>query len=179
MLRWNQTMKLRKAWVALAAGVMLLAASASSAVAATPPQLSVTTLDGKTFKLSAERGKWVIVNFWATWCSPCIAEMPAISKFVATHRDVTAIGLAWDRTPRAEIVKFVQKHPVDYPLAQVDPDNPHIPFAVPRGLPTTYLVAPDGQVARHFIGPVTARLLTQAIAAARAKTASPPPPQAK
>lgn len=141
--------------------------TSTHAATATRPQLVVTTLAGKTFDLAAERGKWVVVNFWATWCSPCIAEMPDISRYVATHKDVRAIGLAWDRAPRADIVAFAKKHPVDYPLAQVDVDRAPGGFAAPAGLPMTYLVAPDGHVAHQFVGPVNAKLLDAAIAAAR------------
>ena len=78
-----------------------------------------TTLDGKTFDLAAQRGHWVIVNFWATWCVPCIKEMPDISRFVATHKNVSAIGLAYDDSDPADIKAFVAKHPVVYPIAQV------------------------------------------------------------
>src|SRR5471030_1975971 len=53
------------------------------------PTLHVTTLDGKPYDLSAQRGKWVIINYWATWCVPCIKEMPDISNFVSTHKNVT------------------------------------------------------------------------------------------
>lgn len=142
----------------------------AAASATAPPALVIQTLDGKTFNLANKRGKWVIVNFWATWCSPCIAEMPAISKFVGAHKNVAAIGVAWDRSPRADIVKFVQKHPVDYPLAQPDLDHPPGGFPAPAGLPDTYLIAPDGSVAKHFIGPVNRKLLTAAIAAHAGKT---------
>lgn len=148
--------------LALACAPVCGLAGAPSAEAG--PQLVIRTLNGKTFDLAAERGKWVIVNFWATWCSPCIAEMPAISRFVAAHKDVAAIGLAWDRSPRDEIVKFAKKHPVDYPLAQVDMDHPPADFAAPEGLPATYLIAPDGRVAHYFIGPVNAEMLAAAMA---------------
>ena len=147
--------------------VLLLALRAPGAAAVPPaaqhPALVVTTLDGKTFDLAAERGKWVVVNFWATWCSPCIAETPAISKYVTAHKDVAAIGLAWDRSPRSDVVAFARAHPVRYPLAQVDPD--HVPkgLSAPAALPTTYLIAPDGKVAKQFLGPIDAKELDAAI----------------
>jgi thiol-disulfide isomerase/thioredoxin len=119
------------------------------------PGLHVTTLDGKTFDLAAQRGKWVIVNYWATWCVPCIKEMPDISHFVATHKNVAAIGLAYDDSELADIKAFVVKHPVVYPIAQVTLDKPLKDFDEPRGLPTTYLIGPDGKVAKHIVGPIT------------------------
>lgn len=128
-----------------------------SAQAAMPerPSLHVTTLDGQTFDLSAQRGKWVIVNYWATWCVPCIKEMPDISRFVATHKNVVGIGLAYEDSEPAEIKDFLLKHPVVYPIAQVTMDHPPKDFDEPRGLPTTYLISPDGKVAKHIVGPVT------------------------
>ena len=132
-------------------------AFAMPAQAAMPaqPTLRVTTLDGKTFDLAAQRGKWVIVNYWATWCVPCIKEMPDISRFVAAHKNVVAIGLAYEDSEPADIKAFLAKHPVVYPIAQVTLDQPLKDFDEPRGLPTTYLIGPDGKVAKHIVGPVT------------------------
>lgn len=140
-----------------AAVLAVALAFAMPAQAAMPerPTLHVTTLDGKTFDLAAQRGKWVIVNYWATWCVPCIKEMPDISRFVAAHKNVVAIGLAYEDSEPADIKAFLAKHPVVYPIAQVTLDRPLKDFDEPRGLPTTYLIRPDGKVAKHIVGPVT------------------------
>ena len=146
-------------------GLLLAALLALPAHAAMPvqPTLHVGTLDGKTFDLAAQRGKWVIVNYWATWCVPCIKEMPDISQFVRTHANVRAIGLAYEDSDKADIQAFLAKHPVSYPIAQVSLDDSPKDFDEPRGLPTTYLIAPDGHVAKRFVGPVTGQSLDAAI----------------
>src|SRR5438128_11607361 len=107
-------------------GLLLLAgASFGFAATAAKPALSVNTVDGGTFDLSAQSGKWVIVNFWATWCSPCLKELPDISAFVAAHKDkVAAIGLDFEDAEKDEIEQFLKKHPLSYPVAQVDIDHP-------------------------------------------------------
>jgi thiol-disulfide isomerase/thioredoxin len=157
--RTSRSSMLKSAALALA---LAIAAPLHAAMPA-QPTLNVTTLDGKTFDLSAQRGKWVIVNYWATWCVPCIKEMPDISHFVSTHKNVTAIGLAYDDSDPADIKAFVTKHPVVYPIAQVTLDKPLKDFDEPRGLPTTWLIGPDGKVAKRFIGPITPQLLSAAI----------------
>ena len=140
----------------------LLAAPAYAAMPA-QPSLKVTTLDGKPYDLSAQRGHWVIVNFWATWCVPCIKELPEISQFVTSHPDIRAIGIAYDDTDPADIRAFLDKHPVSFPVAQVTMDKPLTDFDEPRGLPTTYLIGPDGKVAKHSTGPITPAALSAAI----------------
>lgn len=152
---------------ALAASAPVASGAAQAAETAQRPALKIQTLDGGSFDLAAQRGKWVIVNFWATWCSPCIKEMPDISEFVAGRKDVAAIGLAYEDTDKAEVEAFAKAHPVKYPLAQVDVYQPPADFEKPRGLPTTYLIAPDGSVAKKFTGPITATDLDKAIAAAK------------
>jgi thiol-disulfide isomerase/thioredoxin len=146
----------------LAACLLTPALPADAAMPA-QPALKVTTLAGQPFDLSAQRGHWVIVNFWATWCVPCIKEMPGISHFVASHADVRAIGLAYEDSDKADIQAFLAKHPVSYPIAQVTLDNAPKDFDEPRGLPTTWLIAPDGRVAKRFVGPVTGQSLAAAI----------------
>ena len=130
------------------------------------PALRVTTLDGKPWDIVQHRGRWVVVNFWATWCAPCLKEMPDLSALDAMREHVEVIGLAYEEIEPAALRAFLAKHPVAYPVAVIDVYEPPADFATPRGLPTTYLIAPDGKVAKHFLGPVTAADLEAAIAAA-------------
>ena len=127
------------------------------------PNLQVSTIDGKAYDLKAHRGQWVVVNFWATWCGPCLKEMPELSALDAMREHVEVIGLAYEEIEPAEMQAFLQKHPVVYPVAILDVYDPPRDFATPRGLPTTYLIAPDGKVAKHFLGPVTAAEIDSAI----------------
>ena len=147
--------------------VLFLALTAGAAVAATAakPTLVVTTLDGGSFDLSKQSGKWVIVNYWATWCSPCLKELPDISAYVTAHKEtVAAIGLDFEDTDKVDVEKFLKTHPLSYPVAQVDVDNPPKDFDTPKGLPNTYIIAPDGHVAKAFTGPITAKNLDAVIA---------------
>ena len=130
------------------------------------PTLKLATVDGGEYDLAARRGKWVVVNFWATWCSPCLKEMPELSALDAMREHVEVVGLAYEDIAPADLQAFLKDHPVVYPVAIVDVYDPPKDFATPRGLPMTYLLDPDGKVAKQFLGPVTAREIESAIAAA-------------
>jgi len=136
------------------------------------PTLQVTTVDGASYDLSQHRGKWVVVNFWATWCAPCLKEMPELSALDAMREHVEVVGLAYEEIEPADMQAFLQKHPVVYPIAILDVYAPPADFATPRGLPMTYLIAPDGKVAKQFLGPVTAKDIEGAIAKAGGTTAT-------
>ena len=156
--------------IALAA-LVALAACKREAPAATPtsveyPRLSVQTLDGGTFDLAAHRGKWVVVNYWATWCSPCLQEMPELSALDAMREHIQVVGLAYEDNTAEAMREFMVQHPVVYPIALLDVYNPPADFDTPRGLPLTYLIAPDGKRVRKYTGPVTARMLEEGIAEA-------------
>jgi len=150
--------------VALLAFAALRAAETQPAVPPEMPKLSLATIDGKSFDLAQQGGKWVVVNFWATWCAPCLKEMPDLSRLDREHADLVVVGLAFEEIEKDELVKFVAAHPVDYPIALVDVYAPPADFPVPRGLPTTWLIGPEGRVAEHWLGPVTSEQILKAVA---------------
>ncbi|KGQ19532.1 Thioredoxin [Lysobacter dokdonensis DS-58] len=130
------------------------------------PTLVIPTVDGKRFDLASHRGKWVVVNFWATWCGPCLKEMPALSALDTMREHIDVVGLAYEDTTPQEMQAFLKKHPVSYPIAMVDVYDPPKDFETPAGLPMTYLIGPDGKVAKRFVGPVEPHDIEAAVAAA-------------
>ncbi|MBS0462121.1 MAG: TlpA family protein disulfide reductase [Proteobacteria bacterium] len=119
------------------------------------PTLKVTTFDCGSFDLAQQRGRWVLVNFWATWCGPCLEEMPALSRLAQSRKDVVVIGLdSEDGIDAPTLAAFIKQHAPAYPIAVVDPYHPPADFESPRALPTSYLIGPDGVVVQKFLGPV-------------------------
>jgi len=128
------------------------------------PSLQVTTLTGEPYDLAEHRGHWVVVNFWATWCTPCLKEMPELSELHARRGDINVVGLAYEEIEAEEMRAFLDQRPVTYPVALVDVNNPPPDFTTPRALPTTYLIGPDGKLARQFLGPISAERIERVVA---------------
>ena len=121
-------------------------AFASATVGNPAPALDVPELDGQTFDLSAQHGKVVIVNFWATWCPPCREEMPALDAFYRRYhgQGLEMIGVSADRPhDRSDVTKVMQSY--SYPAAMLD-DAKVNDFGTPDALPMTVVVDGNGVV---------------------------------
>jgi thiol-disulfide isomerase/thioredoxin len=129
-------------------------------------KLQVQTLDGKTWHAKNHRGRFVVVNFWATWCKPCVKEMPDFQA-LSQRSDVSVLGLAYEEAEDKALLAFLKKVKVTYPVSKVDVYAPlPAPLEVPRGLPTTLVFDRNGDLLKKFLGPVTKADLEQTINAA-------------
>jgi thiol-disulfide isomerase/thioredoxin len=137
--------------------LMLLAASPLHAVyeSEEPVDFTLQQLHGDAISLSDYRGKWVVLNYWATWCSPCRKEIPELSELNEARTDVRVLGLAFEDTEIENFDEFLKEFHPSYPLLLVDVYAPPEPFGAPRVLPTTIILNPDGAPVKTFLGPVT------------------------
>jgi len=139
--------------------------SESPLVGRTVPALAGETLDGGSFDIDAQRGRWVVVNFFATWCAPCRVEHPELIDFEEAHRaagDVALVSVVYRDTETA-ITDFFAENGGEWPVMLDEDGRAPVDFGVVK-VPETYLVDPTGRVAAKFTGGVTQAGLDDAIA---------------
>jgi thiol-disulfide isomerase/thioredoxin len=118
----------------------------------------LTDTAGKRHALDEYKGRWVVVNFWATWCVPCIQEIPEIAEFARTYPRVAVIGVAMDADNPAKVKQFAQKTGHNYPLVLAD-DRVEKQLGEPKALPTTRVYDPGGKVVYDRPGRVDVKAL--------------------
>jgi peroxiredoxin len=117
------------------------------------PEFSLATPDGKKISLKDLTGKTVFLNFWATWCTPCREEMPAMEKLYQEYKDKNFVVLAINvKDRKQEALNFVKELKLTYPIA-FDPEAQVASLYGAWGLPTTYLIGPKGQGLARGWGP--------------------------
>jgi thiol-disulfide isomerase/thioredoxin len=118
-----------------------------------------TDIHGTSIDLDSYRGKWVVINYWATWCPPCLEEIPELILFYEAHKDDDAVvvGISMDEASVTTLSRFVDENMMSYPIVQMRSDMPMI-GNVP-GLPTTYMIDPTGNTVAMKVGQVTSEML--------------------
>ena len=145
--------------IAIATIVSLLAGPAAASAAMIPsgtrqaaPDFMLKDLNGKPHKLSDYRGKVVLLNFWATWCPPCRAEIPSMESMYRAlkNRNFVIIGVEVGEDV-ASVWPFVEEQKITYPIL-LDRDSAVSNTWKAVGIPTSFLIDPQGRVADMFVG---------------------------
>ena len=137
---------------------LLLASSPATGVAGL--NFTLPDLDGRPVRLADFRSRWVIVNFWASWCTPCLLEMPELESFHQAQRGrAVVVGVNFEDLDPGEIRLFVERLGVTFPIVlSAGQRMPSFPL---KGLPTTFLVYPAGALVHTHLGTVNAALLAE------------------
>ena len=131
------------------------------------PAFSVRDLDGRTISVPERPGKVTIVNFWATWCGPCRAEIPSLVALQEHYRDqLQIIGISEDEGSPEAVRQFAAARRVNYPVAMTTPEMERL-FPGVTALPTSFVIDPDGRIMQKHVGLLdaeTAELETRVLA---------------
>jgi thiol-disulfide isomerase/thioredoxin len=118
------------------------------------PELTMTTLEGKTITTKELSGKVIVFNFWATWCAPCRAEIPDLVKLQSQYKDqMVIIGVLSEDEPGPHVSRFVADYKINYPIV---PETKELlaAFTGIYALPTTFMVGPDLRMMQKHIGQI-------------------------
>jgi thiol-disulfide isomerase/thioredoxin len=121
--------------------------------------------DSSSGGLQAHRGQWVLVNYWAKWCKPCIKEIPELNELDHSRDDVTVLGVNYDGLTGADLEAQLTELGVEFTTLEQDP-APLLGVARPVVLPTTFLLDPEGKLVATLVGPQTLQSLSEAVSAA-------------
>lgn len=160
--------RMKNLWLTVFLGVILVTGSASAVTEAEPRLLlkpvtrpfaaddfGLKTLNGKRVRMSGLRGKAVLLNFWATWCPPCIQEMPSMETLYQRYRSrgLAVLAVSLDRTSPAEVKTFVDKLGLHF-MVLLDPDGLTSALYSVSGVPYSFLINSEGRIMYKAAGAI-------------------------
>lgn len=153
-------------WIGIGIVVVVSVAPATARAQTTPAvEFEARALDGRVIRSQNLRGKVVVVNFWATWCSPCRAEIPDLSNLQRKYeRHLQVIGISEDTIPIDGVRRFAEALRVSYPIAMATPAL-HRVFGEIDGMPMTVVIDREGRIVERFVGQLELRTFEPAIRA--------------
>jgi peroxiredoxin len=132
------------------------------------PKMVVETLAGESVSLQDYEGQWVLLDFWATWCTPCVKMMPKLQKLYEAYADaglvVLGVSIDDDKARIKKIKRFVDKVDVSYPIFSDAKEQPAWDAFSVKVLPTAFLIDPNGQIVAQWIGKIDHKLVEEEVA---------------
>lgn len=127
-------------------------------------QQPATDISGQAIDFSSFKGKWVVINYWAGWCKPCLREIPELNLLAKDHSNIVVLGVSFDPMPLQKIQHFVALHKIKYRvLDSLSLKSVGIDYV--KALPATFVFDPQGNLVQSIYGEVTEQKITQLIAA--------------
>ncbi|WP_347552426.1 redoxin domain-containing protein [Pseudalkalibacillus hwajinpoensis] len=123
------------------------------------PNFTLSSLEGMEVKLSDYKGKTVFVNFWATWCPPCRAEMPHMQEFYSEssneyQTEILAVNITSDESSTKVVKDFVRQYGITFPVL-MDMEGEQAEMFAAITIPTTYLIDKNGIIKKRIVGPMS------------------------
>jgi len=127
-------------------------------VFSSPDQFSLRDLDGRQHRITDYRGQWVLVNYWATWCPPCLEELPELEVFHnGSEGRAVVLGVNMENIAEARLRRFVDRQFLSFPVLPAGSRPAGHGLVGPvDGLPTSYLITPAGEIVARQVGQITA-----------------------
>ncbi|HAD99216.1 MAG TPA: TlpA family protein disulfide reductase [Gammaproteobacteria bacterium] len=130
------------------------------------PNFSLVDIEGNVHTDESTKGKYLVINFWATWCPPCLKEIPAFVEFYEKNSDrVEILGLDYEQADKKTILEFTDTFMVNYPIILFDDKNgsQFTNFGDVFGMPTTYIYDPEGRLVDFRMGEIDIETLEKSI----------------
>lgn len=115
-----------------------------------------------SFKREQYSGQWLVINYWAAWCKPCIEEIPELNRFAQQANNAQVFAVNFDMLEGLELKQQSQKIGIEFVILEQDPAA-SLNYQRPTVLPTTLIIKPNGQIHRRLVGPQTAASLQKAM----------------
>ena len=126
----------------------------------------IDILNGKNTNIDELKGQWIVVNYWADWCAPCIKEIPEINDFANENEDIKVFAFNFDYLEKDDLKPLVNKFNIQFPSLISHPKDIWL-IETPPAIPATYFIDPNGNVKVSLIKPQTKESLTNVLSDVR------------